>query len=398
MTSSGNKNAACSVIPTIKDGATLTKSEAKAIAEVVRNAIQGISYENITIADSNFNLYTVSETEDEPVPVPEPDIEIKTKLMLEDMLRQQMQAWVLQLLAPAFGIDNVQATANVRINFDRVVVETVKFDAPVEGELDGIVRSMSEMFERQIGDTVAEGVPGTDTNGMGTVEYPYGDLSDSDKYSRQVTEKNYEINETRTLIEQQHGVIESLNIGVLINSDAMKDDYTGDLAELISKGMGVSPQNVKVVGVPFPKEEEVADDTAESDAEYKAQMERDRFRQTLVMWGVILLLGIALMLLIRAVVRSLHPPPEPVPLLAGGPLMEELEIEDLTGGTEDMDADESVGVEYMADEEIEITDVTDVEEVELNKKSAGLEQIERFIDKDPAAVGMLLKNWLSDEQ
>lgn len=30
-------------------------------------------------------------------------------------------------------------------------------------------------------------------------------------------------------------------------------------------------------------------------------------------------------------------------------------------------------------------------------KSADSEQIERFVDKDPAAVAQLLRNWLTDE-
>jgi len=40
---------------------------------------------------------------------------------------------------------------------------------------------------------------------------------------------------------------------------------------------------------------------------------------------------------------------------------------------------------------------SELEEIEINQKSAGLEQIERFIDKDAASVAQLLRNWLSEE-
>jgi flagellar biosynthesis/type III secretory pathway M-ring protein FliF/YscJ len=39
----------------------------------------------------------------------------------------------------------------------------------------------------------------------------------------------------------------------------------------------------------------------------------------------------------------------------------------------------------------------DYDEVELSTKSVGLEQIERFIDKDAGAVAQLLRNWLTDD-
>jgi hypothetical protein len=40
-----------------------------------------------------------------------------------------------------------------------------------------------------------------------------------------------------------------------------------------------------------------------------------------------------------------------------------------------------VGIDYIADDQEEIVDVTENEEIELQKKSKGLEQIENFIDK-----------------
>ena len=374
------KDATCSVMLTIKGGELLSKQEAQTIAGVVKSAIPGIKYENIGIADNNLNNYPVSEPSEIP---DEEDIgtEMRIRLELEEQIRQKYQAGAEQLITPIFGMSNVKVTATVWLNFDKITEESVEYDPPVPGEVDGIVRSSSEIWERWRKDAAAEGIPGTDSNGMGVVEYPYGDLSDGDLYGKGVNEKNYEINETRRMIERERGNIEFLSIAVMVNSDAVNDDYTEDIADIISRGMGISLQNVAVKGMPFSKPD-TSGDAAEA---ARLKEEEDRMKQrelitTIIMWAVILLLGLALMLLIRSIVRALHPQPipEPEPALAEG------------GGI-------GLGIDYITDDFDDIVDVTEEAEIELNKKSTGLEQIERFIDRDPGSVAQLLRNWLSDE-
>ena len=60
-------------------------------------------------------------------------------------------------------------------------------------------------------------------------------------------------------------------------------------------------------------------------------------------------------------------------------------------------AGEGYMIDYRIDSDEDDEDDIPLEEIDLNQKSAGLEQIERFIDKDAAAVAQLLRNWLSDE-
>ena len=383
------RDATCSVMLTIRGGVTLTRQEAQNIAGYVMASIPGIRYENIGIIDSNLNAYPVSEPDDIQSDEETFGAEMRTRIELESLFRQQLESGAEQIIVPIFGISNVKVTATVWLNFDKIVEESVVFDPPVPGELDGIIRSSSEVWERWRRDAAAQGIPGTDTNGMGVVEYPYGDLSDGDLYGRSLIEKNYEINETRTLIERERGKVDFLSIAVVVNSDAVNDDYTEDIADLISRGMGIAIENVAVKGMPFSRPD-TPDDDAEA-ARLKEEEERMRQRElyaTIIMWAVILLLGLALMLLIRSIVKILHPPPlpplQPEPLLAEGGVV-------------------GMGIDYSTDDyDDDFTDMTedgyDEEEIELNKKSTGLEQIERFIDRDPASVTQLLRNWLADEE
>ena len=388
------KDATCSVMLTIKGNAALTKQEAQTIAEIVRTSIPGIRYDNIGIADHNLNNYPVSEPSEQS---DEEDIgtEMRIRLELEDQIRQKYQIGAEQLITPIFGMSNVKVTATVWLDFDKVTEESVEYDPPVPGEVDGIVRSSSELWERWRKDAAAEGIPGTDSNGMGVVEYPYGDLSNGDIYGKGVNEKNYEINETRRMIERARGTIEFLSIAVMVNSDAVNDDYTEEIADLVSRGMGIPLQNVAVKGMPFSKPDTSADDAAA--ARLKEEEERMRQREliaAIIMWGVILLLGLALMLLIRSIVKILHPPPPPpAPVL-----LSESELADAGTGIDYLAGDGDDITDLTGDDD-DITDITEEElELEMNKKSTGLEQIEKFINKDPASVAQLLRNWLTDEE
>jgi len=365
---SGVRAPHASVMLEVRGGGKLSNQEAQTIAEYVKGSVPGISFEDIKIIDTYFNYYKVGDA------VMDFDELIGSRIALQNLLAEQIQAQAEQLLSPIFGMSNISVTPTVRLNFDKVVMESIEFAPPIAGELDGIARSSHDLWEASRVDGAAGGVPGTDPNGMGTVEYPYGVLGDGELYERNVKERNYEINQTTEVIERAQGTIESLYIAVTINENALEEDYTDQVLNLLTRGFGVATANVAVERLPF----EFIDDSAERmKADMEARAERERQQQlirTIIMWAVILLLGIMFLMLVRTIVRAVKPPPEPEPLIVGA------------------------GIDYMADDEgYDLDEEDDFEEVELQTKSTGLEQIERFIDKDPGAVAQLLRNWLSED-
>jgi flagellar M-ring protein FliF len=361
---------------TLKNGMTLSNQEAQSMADHIKASIQGITYENISITDHNLKHYSIGEE------VVDEGSELNSRVELQTRLTEQTKIAGEQLLIPVFGINNVQVSPTIRLNFDKVVTESVKFDPPVAGELDGIVRSSSDLFEAQKKEDTAEGVPGTDSNAMGTVEYPYDSLDNNKMYEKALTEKNYEINETRTTIEQEQGKIAFISVAVAINANSVQDDYTAEVRNLVSAGLGISQDDVSVEFVPFFVDT-AAEQELKKQEEYEARERQKDLIERIIKWAVILLLGLALMMLIRMIVRSVKPPPEPQPVLAEGGMNINYSVDD--------DDDDDIVTEP------DIIDVTAQADIELQKKSAGLEQIEKFIDKDPAAVAQLLRNWLTDE-
>ena len=363
--------ASASIMLTLRGGGRLSPQEAQTIGEIVKNAVPGIEYDNISVSDSEFNFYKVGDSSQ--------DFEMiaDTRLAYQKRLRDQYQVQIEQLLSPIFGMSNIQVQPHVKLNFDRVVTEEVEFFPPIPGEMDGIVRSSEEVYEnsRRLGDAI--GIPGTDSNAMGTAEYPYGTLDDLDEYRRAVIAKNYDINETRRRIEHEQGVIEELSISVIINSEieGVDQDYTEELRDSISKAIGVSLSNISIQTLPFAFiDTSLAEAYERWEQDEAARRNRELF-ETIMMYAVILLLGIMVMMLIRTIIKALKPPPEPEPVLAAavGP----------------------DGIDFLIDDDD--TGEPEYEDVDLNTKSPGLEQIERFIDKDSASVAQLLRNWLSDE-
>ena len=365
VVTTGVREPVAAVMLTVRGGGMLTGAEAQVIADLVKANVQGIKYENISITDSKLNKYNFGEGSVDL------GTEINSRIALQNLLQQQIQENGEQIVMPIFGPENTQITANVKLNFDKKTTESVEFFPPIAGEMDGIVRSSSELYENQRNAAAAEGIPGTDSNGMGTVEYPYATLQDGDEYRRSVIEKNYEIDETRTMIEHEQGVVESVSVSVLIDKEAVEEDYTVEVANLVSKGLGIPIENIAVEHVPFTYHGiDYEQMKAEMEA-YEAQQRRMEIVRLVLMWAVILLLGLAFISLIRAIVRAIKgPEPEELALAEGG-------------------------IDYLADEDLAEEAFED--EVELNTKSTALEQIERFIDKDPGAVAQLLRNWLTDD-
>jgi len=363
------RQATATVMLTLSDGGRLTQQEVQAIGELIRNAVPGISYENISISDSDLNFYPVGDASQDI------DMIVGQRSALENRLTEQMQGQVMQLLAPIFGAGNLQVQPHVSLNFDAVVTESVEFTPPIYGEMDGIVRSSEEIFENSRRLMDAEGVPDTDSNYMGTEEYPFGTLEDTDEYRRAVISRNFEINETRQRIEHERGTIQELSIAVLINSEieGVRQDFSEEVTDLVARAIGVDPVNIAVQLLPFAYDEDTTiADLYEQWAEMEtARADREHF-ETIIMYATIVLLGIMAMILVITIVKAAKKPVVSESAIA---------VATATGTIVPEGIDIIVG-----DDEPQLVEY---EDANLSTKTPGLEQIERFIDKDSASVVQL---------
>lgn len=364
--SSNEETASASVLVEVKGGGALTSSEANAIAETVAMGIPGLKKENIRIVDTNMHLYSLDENELGNYPS-----SIDKQFELEKKLREELELQVVNLLAPVYGGANIKAAANVTLDFNSEIVSSVEFSPPVEGETDGIVVSMSELYENSRTGAGGGGAVGTDSNGLGTVEYPYSDLDEDELYSKVLREANYEINETRTQIEKAKGTVKELSVAVLIDSEAITEDYTDNVSNLVANAIGVKEEFITVERLPFQSTDEMEARLAEQNAFLKS-MQTKEFVINLLKYAVILIIALMVISMIIKIIN-----------IATGRREEPMLI-----------SPES-GIEYIVGDEQ--SDDSHYPDLDLNAKPEGVQQLERFIDKDPEAVAQLLRNWLSDD-
>ncbi|MDR2357761.1 MAG: flagellar M-ring protein FliF [Oscillospiraceae bacterium] len=384
------KDASVAILLMPKNGVTLSSAEASAVASLAVTAISGLKLENVSIVDSSLNVYLLTD---------DPDAEgkaanITTQRLLEASTEHELGNQVVNMLTPVFGVGKVRAEVSVTLNFDSEISESVTLEPPVEGEEQGVYVSASELYEITQASGAAGGVPGTDTNGMGsvedidgTLEYPYGDLGEDETYRKILREANYDVNKVTTQIEKAKGAIKHLSIGVLLDSSSVQEDYTENVRNLVAGAIGTSVEYVYVERLPFQEVE--TNPLAEAqDIQTRAL---DRYKmQELVQTGIICLTALILVIMILALIRSLlkKPAPAPVPAAEGGVdylIGEDGLYDSAAFGGEDMEA-----IGQAQEEEEPVTVGAPPPETVV--------QLEKMIKADPEAVASILRGWLTEEQ
>ncbi|MDD5018159.1 MAG: flagellar basal-body MS-ring/collar protein FliF, partial [Eubacteriales bacterium] len=120
--SDDEEDATASVVLTLAEGEELSSSEVSAITQLVSKSISGLKAENVSIIDSNMNLYS---TEDGGT-VKSADSQLELQMSVQQSLQQQ----IINLLSPVFGEDNVRAEVSGMLNFDTKVTEYTEYSSP----------------------------------------------------------------------------------------------------------------------------------------------------------------------------------------------------------------------------------------------------------------------------
>lgn len=353
-----------SVLLTLKDDKMLSEGEAAAIVELVSSGISGLAPEDVRIVDSQMNVYSTDG--DDVIS------NVDSQIALQDTMRQKLQTQVMSLLTPVFGEDNVKAEVNVTLDFDSKLTESVEFAPPADGE-EGLVVSMSELVEKITNDETGS-VAGLDANGTASQYMDTLDNDDNSAYYQASREANYEINQTKTQIEQAKGQVKDLSVSVILNSDQV-DDYSDEVRQLVATAIGVEAERITVAMLPFVP----VDDTAIQDA-FDAQSELLSSMQSAETTRLMIILGTVLVVLVFVfmIFRMFKKKEEPV--LAEG------------------------GFEYLADEEIDLGEdnepllgLHDIRLEDFEQTDNKLQILEDYIGKNPESVANLLRNWLNEE-
>ncbi|MDR0819761.1 MAG: flagellar M-ring protein FliF [Oscillospiraceae bacterium] len=380
----------------VAGGRKLTTDEVRAIIDYVKGAVPDISEENIYIIDTNYNHYDLTE---KPLLTDISD-QLAFKHELQEMLGEQAS----KILMPIFGFGGFRVQVDAVLNFDTKTTETTVWSPPVEDMTEGLAISASRLLELVRPGFNTGDIPGTDTNGLGTAEYPYGEISDDEEYRKALEEINYELNEIHSLTEAAPGSIEKLTVSVSLDSNMFPDDYSAEVKNLVGGAIGVTPNTVNVARLPFQENSE-AEDLLTLQAEVLAKQQQKELMKLIVIIICILLSVALFAFMLISITRIYNRRMEEEAKALSAQMTAEAAAALAAAGVYGYVP--GGGIDYLVDDETptEEFDENSVDEngMPVNPIDAGasksdfLLELEDFIERDPASAVAMLRNWLSED-
>lgn len=386
VVSSKSSKSSVSILLDIVDGEKLTTAEAKAIAHFAQKCVPELELENISITDTQLYYYHIL-SDDDSNNVPE---YTATQLELTEATKKILRDQALCVIEPAVGRGNVSVSVNLTLDFDTEKINKVEFSPPVEGELEGLIRSSEEIYEITHDGSKggAAGDAGTDNNGVGSPTYA---TDDDSKNGNLLSEKkhntyNYELNEIRTQIEKAKGTISDLSVAVLINSSIKSiSNYTDTISSLVANAIGVDDEYISVGLIPFV--ERAGDLDFMDYLKQNEEIARRYVIGNLIRTGIItgaFLIGLLLILIFTRKIKfksKKAKAAEAVAEAAGAASV----AENITSEADEVAAEDEKEDDKQLIEELII------------KKSSEIERVEKLVDKYPETAVQILRTWLSED-
>lgn len=355
---SDKEAASASVILTLKSGVEFTKEQAKSVAGLIAKSVPGLTEDQVFLIDSKGNtLNKLDSTQAELA---------GTQLQLENEMSQEYKEKIENMLAPVLGETKFVVAVRAELDFDKRTTESTIFE-PVEGSSDGIPVSISESKEKATGADTAGNV-GMDANG-GAPEYPVVN-TETGTYENTQKTVNYEINQTKDLVQKSEGTIKDLSVSVILDNQDLQAGAADKVRALVAGAIGIPEERVVVENMNFSGEPTAIESMmaeAQSTNEY---VRKQAFLRNAVIFGIIaLIILVAIFMLVSWRNKKRREEEERLLLLEA---------------------------ERRAAEEAKFGDAIGDGETFEEKKSDKRRFIENNIAQNPEFVVQLLRNWLDE--
>lgn len=345
-----------SVVLDIKKGYTLNEQQVNGIVNLIVAAVKDLTPENVAVIDSTGVQLNNPEDSESFSANSQFDLQVKTQL--------QLQKDLTVFLEKLYGIGNVEVQPHVTLDFNQQTETQKVFSPPIEGEVNGLVRSATKITENVVNGTGAVGAPGTDSN-SGAATSAVEATDNNSSYQKASDTLNYELNEIYREIVKAQGTVSNMSIGVIVNSKAlvdgsMTDDHYNELVDLIAMSAGTGKENIRIVVQEFP------DPMANYDVYTGTTTSGLLFG--IPIWAIVLVALITLAAILGAVIVMRR------------------------NRSRKQVAEEE---EKMRQQQIK----AELEEIgtEAEDKGSPKYHIEKFVDTNPEAATALLRAWLNEE-
>jgi flagellar M-ring protein FliF len=233
-----------SVLVKTQAGSTLDPEQVQAIVNLVSSSVDGLKEDKVTVADATGKVLSAPGTSAGSA---------TTQTQQVDDFEARLNAEVQSMLDRVIGVGNtaVQITAN--LSFDKTVSESTRYFGNADTAL-----SESESTEiLEGGDPLVPqgGVVGPD----GSVEPTTGDTASS--YEKSETVRDNAVDQVIEHREEAPGGVESLHVGVVIDTRALLGRDPTDVQNLVASALGIDPERgdtIEVTAMPFDRTAETA--------------------------------------------------------------------------------------------------------------------------------------------
>lgn len=369
------KEASVSVTLRLAEGKEMERETATAMAYYLTNAVGNKTTDNIVIVDTAGNLLYGAKTDNTLGGTISGADDYKSKL-------QQTFAERTKKMLLKAGYDDAEVSSMaIKFNMDQVE-ELITTYTVGEGQDQGYLSSSYEYSSN--GQSGSGGTPGTDSN---SEETDYMIQSNGSTNSETILNKyNYLPNEDVQNIKREVGAVvpEESSIGIILTkyrkvseetlekqgalNDITFDEYIEqnnavttlevpeDLMPLVAAATGIAENRISI--------------RIQEKPVFEAKEDKGFLEGGVTNYLMIILAVLIAALLIFVIIRGTSP-------VEVTELDSELSVEDLLATTEENEST--------------------LEEIEMSEKSEIRILIEKFVDENPEAVAMLLRNWINED-
>lgn len=341
------------------------ESLAKSIAYMVGNS----TTDHIIILDSNLNVIFAGGMQGDAQ-----SVAISNQLSAKDQLERTLEGKVSELFLSLGITDTIKTTANLSVDFSQSSTTNIRYSIP-EDRKTGYI---SEYYHQETKNQAASGgVPGTasnDSDNATTYEYDTG-KGESSTLTEQIA---YLVDQSVEEIKGASGVVDLANssISIALRKYRIYDEATlqllgllegttyeqyqalhtepevatvsPDLYTMVSNATGIAENRITILAYTEPFYVKTAD----------TRFNISNYLQIIIFLLIVLLLAFVVW---RSTRKEEVVETEP-----------ELSVEELLSATNEQP----------------------LEDIDLQDKSEARRAIEKFVDENPEAVALLLRNWL----
>jgi flagellar M-ring protein FliF len=363
-----------SVSASLETSKTVDDDYAETIANYLATAVGNSSTNNITVVDTKGNTLFSGPSNASTNSGVSYAGKLKYKTQIETTTKTNLKQGLL-----ATGLyDDVYMTMNLDMDWDAVT--TIAEEYTTQGDDQAIFGSSYE--ESSTGTSGASGTPGTTSNSDDTTY----DITTGESSTSTYNVKQYEYlpNKLTTTTVKEPGeiVLDSSTLAVTLiknvmyneeeckelgllddmtweefqaaNADTIPLDVDQTIIDNIAAGTGISADNISVIAYQRP---------------WFTDKDNGNILSNVTFWLQILLAAVILGILVFVVIRSAVP-------LTVNETEPELSVEEMLATTREKQPT--------------------VEDIDMQEKSETRKAIEKFVDENPEAVALLLRNWLNE--